>query len=281
MSIEFRCTQCGRPLQAGDATPGTRILCPGCGAFSAVPSPSAGHFGDRPNGREAGPAIEFRCTGCNKLLRTAADTAGKQAKCPECGRILSVPAPGAGVPDETLPYPPPPPPPSEETASPFAPGGPEPAAPGDPENPYLAPTQYGQPPQQPFPGSAAMAASRVAGPAIALIVIGGLGVAAQLVGLIGNLVQVGGVMPGGGPNQMPVFFSGGVAVASAIISVVLYIVVIVGAVKMKNLESYGFAMAASIIAMLPCSCCCLLGLPFGIWSLVVLSDAGVKAAFRA
>lgn len=282
MPIEFRCTECGRALQAGDATAGTRILCPGCGTFSAVPSPSAGHFGDRPDGREAGPPIEFRCTGCNKLLRTAADTAGKQAKCPECGRILPVPAPGAGVPGETLPYTPPPPPPSEEPASPFAPGGPEPAAPGDPENPYLAPTQYGQPPPQPFTGSAATAASRVAGPAIALIVTGGLGIAAQVVGLIVNLAQVGWVMPGGGPNQMPVFFSGGVAVVTGMINLLVGIVVIVGAVKMKNLESYGFAMASAIVAMVPCiSPCCLLGLPFGIWSLVVLSDAGVKAAFRA
>ena len=197
---------------------------------------------------------------------------------------LSVSVAWAGVPDETLPYAPPTPPPSPPTqqpASPFAPGGPEPATPGDPENPYLAPTQYGQPPQQPFQGSAAMAASRVAGPATALMAVGGLGIAGQILGLISNLVQVGWGMPGGGPNQMPLFFSGGVAVASTIIGVILYIVVIVGAVKMKNLESYGFAMAASIIAMLPCSCCCLLGLPFGIWSLVVLSDAGVKAAFRA
>ena len=66
-----------------------------------------------------------------------------------------------------------------------------------------------------------------------------------------------------------------------IVNLALGVVVIVGAVKMKNLESYGFAMASAIIAMVPCiSPCCLLGLPFGIWALVVLSDAGVKAAFR-
>ena len=41
MPIEFRCTECGRPLQAGDAASGTRILCPACGAFSAVPSVDA------------------------------------------------------------------------------------------------------------------------------------------------------------------------------------------------------------------------------------------------
>jgi len=39
--------------------------------------------------------IEFRCTHCQKLLRTPDDTAGKQAKCPECGAILTIPPPGS------------------------------------------------------------------------------------------------------------------------------------------------------------------------------------------
>lgn len=72
------------------------------------------------------------------------------------------------------------------------------------------------------------------------------------------------------------------AIVSSIVGFVIGIVVIMGALKMKNLESYGFAMTASIIAMVPCiSPCCLLGLPFGIWALVVLSDGQVKAAFRS
>jgi phage FluMu protein Com len=36
-------------------------------------------------------SIEFRCPQCNRLLRTGDDTAGKQAKCPECGTITVVP----------------------------------------------------------------------------------------------------------------------------------------------------------------------------------------------
>jgi len=268
MPIELRCTQCGRPLQAGDASPGTRILCPACGAFSAVPAP------------EAGAPIEFRCSGCNKLLRTAADTAGKQAKCPECDQIVSVPGPGAHVPPETLPYPSPSS--GAPLGSPFAPAASVPAAPGDAENPYLAPTQYGQPSFQPFAGADPMAASRVAGPAIALIVTGALGIVGQVLGLIVNLVQLGGGMGGAGRQQMPVLFSGGLGVGMASINLVVGIVVVMGAVKMKNLESYAFAMAAAVMAMVPClSPCCLLGLPFGIWALVVLSDAGVKAAFRS
>lgn len=35
--------------------------------------------------------IEFRCTSCSKLLRTPDESAGKKAKCPECGTIVDVP----------------------------------------------------------------------------------------------------------------------------------------------------------------------------------------------
>ena len=40
-------------------------------------------------------AIEFRCTQCGKLLRTGDDTAGRQAKCPECGAVSTIPSAGA------------------------------------------------------------------------------------------------------------------------------------------------------------------------------------------
>ncbi len=36
--------------------------------------------------------IEFRCSNCNKLLRTPDGTSGKQAKCPQCGAISTIPA---------------------------------------------------------------------------------------------------------------------------------------------------------------------------------------------
>ncbi len=36
--------------------------------------------------------IEFRCTRCNKLLRTPPGTEGKQAKCPQCGAMMAIPA---------------------------------------------------------------------------------------------------------------------------------------------------------------------------------------------
>jgi len=96
--------------------------------------------------------IEFRCTQCGKLLRTADHTAGKQAKCPGCGTLLTIPAssapagpaepaPGAG------PSAGPPPtsgaggasgPPAGGWAGPAGPSVP-PGAWSGPQNPYASP----------------------------------------------------------------------------------------------------------------------------------------------
>lgn len=68
---------------------------------------------------------------------------------------------------------------------------------------------------------------------------------------------------------------------STVIVVVGSLLMVVGAVKMRSLSSRGFGLTASVLAMVPCfSSCCLAGLPIGIWALVVLSNADVKAAFE-
>jgi hypothetical protein len=56
---------------------------------------------------------------------------------------------------------------------------------------------------------------------------------------------------------------------------------LVGAIKMKNLSSSGWAYTSAILSVIPCTngICCILGLPFGIWALIVLSNPDVKRAF--
>jgi hypothetical protein len=55
--------------------------------------------------------------------------------------------------------------------------------------------------------------------------------------------------------------------------------VILGARSMSSLHGYSTAIAGCIVSMLPCSCGCFMGLPIGIWCLVVLSHSDVKRAF--
>lgn len=49
-----------------------------------------------------------------------------------------------------------------------------------------------------------------------------------------------------------------------------------GALQMLRLQSYAWAIAAGILSIISCS---LIGLPFGIWALIVLSQPEVKDAF--
>lgn len=42
--------------------------------------------------------IEFRCTGCGKMLRTPDESVGQKARCPGCGTILTVPSASATSP---------------------------------------------------------------------------------------------------------------------------------------------------------------------------------------
>ncbi len=130
------------------------------------------------------------------------------------------------------------------------------------------------------------AASRVAGPATALSVVMAIGIALAIIGTALNLFMVG--FGGFGPDMrgpqdpFPFALSGGINAAMGALQTIIGILVIVGAGKMRRLESYGFAMAAAVLAMIPyLSPCCCLGLPFGIWAIVVLSDGQVRAAFRS
>ena len=132
----------------------------------------------------------------------------------------------------------------------------------------------------PTPGPGA--AELVKGPATGLIVVAVLGVIVQIVGIIFNLAGAS-FMP---RHQMPSdawvnMFSGTVGVVSGVIGILLSGLIFAGAMKMKKLESHGLAVAASIVAMIPClSPCCLLGLPIGIWAAVVLFKPEVKGAFH-
>jgi hypothetical protein len=66
-----------------------------------------------------------------------------------------------------------------------------------------------------------------------------------------------------------------------VISLILGGLIIFGAVKMLKVQSRTWAMVAAILSLIPCllPCCCL-GVPFGIWALVVLNKPEVVSAFR-
>ena len=122
-------------------------------------------------------------------------------------------------------------------------------------------------------------------PAIALIVTAGLGIAYYLFNLV---LLLSGTMsrfqqiPSDAPEWMKSFIEGMHGPMAVFVTLVILAIngfVLFGAIKMLRLQNHGVAVAAAIIAMLPCQCCCVLGLPFGIWALVVLNKPEVKSHF--
>lgn len=59
------------------------------------------------------------------------------------------------------------------------------------------------------------------------------------------------------------------------------VLILIGGLKMMKLQAWGLALTAAILVMLPCgSFCCCLGLPLGIWAVILLNKPEVKGAFR-
>jgi hypothetical protein len=65
-----------------------------------------------------------------------------------------------------------------------------------------------------------------------------------------------------------------------LLSLLSGILMIVGGLKMLRLESYGWSLAACIVAVLPFNPVGILGLVVGIWGLVVLNQRDVRKAFQ-
>lgn len=138
-----------------------------------------------------------------------------------------------------------------------------------------------------LPVGTSPAADQVRAPAVGLIVTAILGFVINLAAVIWNLLSAAGMgiaPPGRSPNpeleRYLTMFGGTMGVVSGIVALVVAGLIFYGALKMKRLEGHGWAVAASILALAPCiSPCCLIGLPVGIWALVVLFKPEVKAAF--
>jgi predicted Zn finger-like uncharacterized protein len=211
--------------------------------------------------------VSIKCPQCARGLRVPDELIGRKVKCPGCSTSFTADPAGGEAPAA--------PPPADD-------GG------------YEAPRRS---------AGSSDAAARVKAPAIALLCFGIFGIFWGMCNLgfsifsmvAGNAAMAGpGGPPGGrlgpggpgraGPGPGDDFSSqiGGIPGAiQGFIGMCVAGLIIFSAIKMKNLQAYGLAMTGSILAMIPCiSPCCFLGLPFGIWALVILMNQDVKAAFQ-
>jgi Flp pilus assembly protein protease CpaA len=126
-------------------------------------------------------------------------------------------------------------------------------------------------------------AAQVSSPSVGLLVTGVIGGILSLLGLILNAIGTS-VIPfveDSLDERYMDLWEGAAGIISSFIGIVVAAFIIYAALKMKELSQYGLCMAASILAIIPCiSPCCIIGLPIGIWCLVVLTRPDVKAAFH-
>ena len=147
------------------------------------------------------------------------------------------------------------------------------------------PANLGAPaaPGMPLPmlaANPAAAQAMVKGPAIFMMVLAGLNIAFALFSLVMNLFFGGlgfaAAPSGGGQEEMIIQAISGVI--GNICGIIISTLILVGASKMRKLQSYGLAMTACILSILCCPCC--IGIGPGIWGIVMLCKPEVKAAFH-
>lgn len=129
-----------------------------------------------------------------------------------------------------------------------------------------------------------IAAGRVQAPATALMVVGGVNIAASLLAPAVAALFLLPLMAHAGPQDARAM--SWVGLVPLVVGAVSWAASAVGGlmiatgVTMKRLQHYWLAVVVSILALF-CSPSNLLGLIVGIWSLVVLSRKEVRAAFQA
>ena len=154
-------------------------------------------------------------------------------------------------------------------------------SPFGPTNPYASPMS----PPGIGPGNLREAVkNKVVPPAIFLIVVGVLGVAVTAFNAVFALTAAPPEIPPDAPEFLKEMQQGSVGAVPAVIQsffVLVNLLIIVGAAMMLTFKSRTMGIVASIAAMVNVgACCCILGLPAGIWSLIILMNPDVKRAFE-
>jgi predicted Zn finger-like uncharacterized protein len=211
------------------------------------------------------------CPSCGRQLRVPDSLIGKRVKCTGCETNFTATEEGAS---QEAPPPPRPAPRSREP-----PPDPEPE-----DNERWEEEDEERPRRRRRRRRADSTAPYVLPPAICLLVIALLGLLASTFNVVYALTAQ---PPQPVPNQ-PEFFrqmqQGAVGPKAAILQgtfVVVNLVIVLSAIQMMRRQTYGLALTGSILAMINIgTLCCLLGLPVGIWSVIVLCMADVKDSFR-
>jgi len=209
-------------------------------------------------------AISVTCHSCGREYSVKDEAAGKKFKCKDCGEVVDVP--GASGSDSV----------EDDLGGPYDPYADGLDAGGAP------PPVAARRPNRKRGGSKAAAGDRLKLPAIFMIIVVCLSFVYNFLNLAANLLGFGQDNPFmAQQQQLDPSAQLAFAIAWFVFCLVANSLVLIGSISMLRVGSYGLAMTAAIVSVIPCaSPCCIFGIPFGIWALVVLNDDAVKAGFR-
>jgi hypothetical protein len=203
--------------------------------------------------------LSLECPSCRETVEVEDRFRGWTVRCPLCRHEFVAPAPPPEAPPPEAPQP--------DAGSPA----------------FDLPTRHRVRHREP-----GWAAADVAAPATWLKVHGILGlVFGPLVVLlyagIGALAAnnpAQAVRAMGAQNEDDLWVQVVVYLTAGVLTTLAGVVILIGAGKMARLESHGWATAAAVLSFVPfANWCCCMGLPVGVWALVVLSRPDVRAAF--
>lgn len=224
------------------------------------------------------PELILTCAQCQRQLRVPEEMQGRLVKCPACEFTFTVSADAAQAPPASEP----------------------PVAPRRDVEPSASTTfrEFPAPRSYEADDDARQSQARAAlmAPAICLLITSGLAfVGSGLAGLfffrmpegfreqwiqqtVAQMRNDPRVNPAQIPEMIDVIISGGRVMSG--VGIVLSPLVLLASILMLRARGYWIAVVGSFLAMVDIGCgCCLLGLPFGIWSLVVLLRPETKALF--
>lgn len=118
------------------------------------------------------------------------------------------------------------------------------------------------------------AISQLKTPAIGLIVVGSINFLVGLLTLLSGLLRLAGIaqdkVPTDEAERLGYYMGTGFGYGLGFFSLILAPIIIYGGMKMLSGQKLGLAKTAAILAIVPLSSCCfVLGIPFGVWALIV------------
>jgi hypothetical protein len=224
------------------------------------------------------PELILTCARCQRQLRVPEEMQGRLVKCPACEFTFTV------SPEAAQAHPP-----AEQPAPPR----------GEREDFAFAPFRefsITPPREAEYDSRRSQARAALMAPAICLLITSGLALVGSAVGGLFFFRMPEGFReqwiqqtvaqmrndPRVNPAQIPEMIDAFIAFGRLTCGVGLVVspLVVLASILMLRARGYWVAVMGSFLAMLDIGCgCCLLGLPFGIWSLVVLLRPETKELF--